>query len=220
METGEYLIGINPEKDKTGKGSAVKIIKIKSIVENVFEEDEEVKLFYAISSKGQNIYLVDEKDFEKPNPGNDKAERLKADIEGRGKHQSYLGYDFGEVIPTNVNGYKTMLEDFIDVNDEEEIKKGNLIFLGTEPDSDEPDSEHLVRLCWARKEDKSGSGSAMDQTLIDKTSFVKNMLIPMEGENKRMTIHYINNEGEKTKQAVNEAHEITDMKEELYRMNN
>jgi hypothetical protein len=46
------------------------------------------------------------------------------------------------------------------------------------------------------------------------------MLIPMEGENKRMTIHYINNEGEKTKQAVNEAHEITDMKEELYRIMN
>lgn len=220
METGEYLIGTHPDNSKTGKEAAVRMIKVKNIIPNddQLEDDIEEKLFYALSSKNHRIYKVDEEDFMKTNYNDEKIKKFMSDTDK--KYMSYIGYDFGDIIPTNVNGYKNLLEDFLgDDPSDEDMEKGNLVFLGTEPeDSGDPDSNLLVRLGWLLKNPKEGS--AMDETVIEKDQFVKCMLIPMENENKKYTIHYINTDGDKTKASVNDTSEIKDMKEELYRMNN
>jgi len=223
METGDYLIGTNPDKGKTGKENAVRIIKVKSITkaEEEHEEDTEETLYYALSSNSLRIYKVNEEDFQKVSPSDERIVDFKKKIEEGQRCKSYLGYDFGEVIPTNVNGYKEMVGDFIDADDEDELESGHLLFLGTEPDTDDAEAEHLVCLCWVLKDtNEKKDGTAMDESSISKTDFVKRMLVPMEEESKRITIHYINKDGIKTKQAVNDATEIKDMKEELYRMNN
>lgn len=215
METGEYKIGTNEDRNQTGKGSAVRIIKIKNTFEEDGEEYEE-NIFYAISSKNEKVYLVKEDEFISPDYGDKTIQEFKNNTSE--KYQSYLGYDFGEVIPTNVVGYKELIEDFFDGEpSDEDMETGNLVFMGTEPDEDEPDVQG-VRLCWALKREIK-NGNKMQETLIEKNSFVRCMLVPME-QSKRMTVHYINNEGEKTSQAVNEMTEITDLKEQLYVMNN
>lgn len=223
METGEYQIGTNPEKGKTGKGTAVRIIKVKSVVKATeeHEEDKDVNLFYALG-KNMRIYMVEEKDFQKPGFNDALVEEFKGKGEGKGKYQSYLGYDFGEAIPTNVNGYKNMLGEILgedpDEISDETLESGQLVFLGMEPNEDDPDSEELIRIGWMEKEEDS-DGSPMNEELIGRQDFVKYMLVPMESP-KRMTIHYINTNGEKTEMAVNSESEIKDLDKELYRMNN
>jgi len=223
METGEYQIGINPKKERTGKGNAVRIIKVKSVIKATeeHEEDQDVNLFYALG-KNMRVYKVEEKDFQKPGYKDETVEAFKAKGEGKGKYQSYLGYDFGEIIPTNVNGYKNMVAEIIGDNPEdisdETLEEGHLVFMGMEPNEDDPDSEELVRICWVLKEEDSDA-NPMSEEVFYRQDFVKYMLVPMEAP-KRMTIHYINKEGEKTEMAVNNESEIKDMDRELYRMNN
>jgi hypothetical protein len=223
METGEYKIGTEPKRNKTGKGAAVRIIKVKSVIlgdEAEATTDEEVDLFYALGNN-LKIYKVEEKDFENPGFKNEKVEEFKEKTEGKGKYKSYLGYDFGETIPPNVSGYTSMLEEIFskDAKDitEEELEQGHLIFLGMEPDMDDPESEDLIRLCWVLKEEEDDS--PMEEALLEKQTFVKRMLIPMDTP-KRMTVHYINHAGEKTNMSVNEISDIKDLKEFLYKFDN
>lgn len=220
METGEYQIGTDPKRDKTGKGTAVRIIKVKSIIpgdEAEAREDEEINLFYALG-KNLHVYNVEEKNFEKPGFKDERVEAFKEKTEGKGKYKSYLGYEFGEVIPNTIIGYKTLIEEMIGEITDENMEKGFLVFLGTEPDTDDPETEDLVRLCWLKKENDD-KAQEMDEGLVEKIVFVKNIQMPMEAP-KRMTVHYINNDGEKSKMAVNSENEVTDMKEFLYKFDN
>ena len=222
METGEYKIGTSPKREKTGKGTAVRIIKIKSTIPSKdddhfftnLDETEDVNLYYALG-KNLLIYKVDGKEFENPGFKNEKVEALKEKM-GE-KYKSYIGYDFGEVIPPNVSGYNTMLEEIYGIVTDEELEKGHLVFLGMEPNEDDPDSEELIRLCWALKEDDDAS--PMQEFLLEKQVFVKRILIPID-EPKRMTVHYINLEGEKTQMSVNSENEVKDMKQFLYKFDN
>lgn len=221
METGEYQIGTDPKRNKTGKGTAVRIIKVKSIKlrdEAEATSDEEVDLFYALGNN-LRIYKVEEKYFENPGFKNEKVEALKE--KSKEKYKSYLGYDFGETIPPNVSGYNSMLEEIFGTDvTEEDLETGHLVFLGMEPDEDDPESEENIRLCWVLKEqEEDDANDAMDEVLIEKQTFVKRMLIPMDTP-KRMTVHYINLDGEKTQMAVDSQNEVTDMKEFLYKFDN
>lgn len=221
METGEFYIGTNEDNQKTGNGAAVRMIKVKHTIEptDEHEEEQEVKLYYALP-KNRLVYKVKEEDFVKAGFHDEKVEALKKEMDG--KYNSYLGYDFGDVIPKTVTGYKAMMDYLFEgeMNDSEleaEMENGNIIFLGTEQDEDDEDKQ-VVRLCWALIEPKK-EGSPMRQARMEKEEFVKCMFMPMESP-KRMTVHYINDKDEKTDIAVNEMSEIKDMKEFLYQMNN
>jgi hypothetical protein len=126
-----------------------------------------------------------------------------------------------------VQGYKNIVGEILEVdpNDltDEDIQGGHLVFLGQEPDTDDPDGADLVRLCWVVEVD-SKNNDPMPMALMEKNEFVKNMLIPMESP-KRMTVHYINIAGEKVNTAVNSENDpelLKDMKEDgfLYKFDN
>lgn len=226
MESGSYQIGTDEKADKTGKGRVVRIIKTKNFVkgnEEFLEEDKEEDLYYALSIVNSRIYPVEEKDFQKPNWEDERVKDFEEKMESQ--YHSYIGYDFGEIIPSEVNGYRNLLEDIFgkesgDITDEE-LESGFLVFLGTEKEKEEDEEDTLVRLCWCEKPEDGeiDTNNPMSETLIEKDVFVRHMLIPME-QPKRMTVHYINTDGKKTSQAVNMESEITDMQEKLYVMNN
>lgn len=219
METGEHMLGTNPDRAKTGKGSANRMIKVKHIIpaKDEFDEDSETNIFYALSGKNFRIYKVEEQDFVKPGYNDPLVEEFKKNTDGR--YKSYLGMDFGEVIKDNVVGYKSILEMFVGEVAPEDMDNYVLVFLGLEPNEDDPEnSPEQVRVSLLIKDAKDGS--AMDEVAFEKDEFVSHMLVPMEHETKRMTIHYINKQGEKSQMAVNSPNEIEDMDRELYRINN
>ena len=222
MESGEYQIGTDESKNNTGKGIAVRIIKIKNVIKakEEFEDDKEEELFYGLSAKNHKIYKVEERNFARPNFDDDRVNKFESETET--KYHSYIGYDFGEVIPTEASGYKNMIEEIIgeepsDEDFEAALSSGVLVFLGTEKEEEDDEEDSLVRLCWLEKEDDDGE--VQNEILLPKNDFVKFMLIPME-QPKKFTVHYINTDGVKTKMAVNVKTEITDLKEELYTMEN
>lgn len=197
--TGKIVKGTNPKKAQTGKEQLSKILC--SVNEFIFS-----------MAKNGRVYEIskDVEHFVSP----DADEVIGSDITRiDDSFSSYFGFNFGDTLPDE---FKKFLPKSIDrafrEKDMVPIFVGMCTTKGYDVSKDAELNKFYIQFVNAEAVDNK-DGSPIPYVNITDMQFL-GCIFP---ESKKMVVHYLNLQGEKTEATVNDMSEITDMSQLLYK---
>lgn len=206
INQGHFVRGTHPDKSQTGRD------KITKVLIKFLDEQTGNGSIYNFCQNGRACAIHGHLDEIHP-PGN-LGEKDLSFVKSFLDFHPFFGIEFGDILPKSFLKKCSMSLENWKPSDMTPIFIGKCGYVNSYATQNGlPNYVHIVFI----KTDGNDQGYYMPHANLTEDEFIS---ILTDEEQKKMTVHYINNEGVKTKEAVNSMDEITDLKEFLYKFDN